>query len=234
MTGKDCRAKGDYAEVILAAADQLVQLSLAGPDKINRNAAAHAANTESDIIGVDFDPRNQLMYWIDLKQKKIFRSAIAKGNQSHEGQALDVDFNSLNMQPTALAVDYLSGQLFVTTIKDENAEGLIRARKKRMSEPYDPDVGSIFIMTSDVRYVRKIVSGNLHVPTAIVALPQLGKICYSDSGIAAKIECADMDGNKRQIIVNQLIFSPTSMAVGEFFNIKFTFKVTNSNKKFTF
>jgi hypothetical protein len=73
MTGKDCRAKGDYAEVVLAASDQLVQLSLAGSEDTNRNAAAHAAHTESDIIAVDFDPRQQLMYWIDARQKRIYR-----------------------------------------------------------------------------------------------------------------------------------------------------------------
>lgn len=129
----------------------------------------------------------------------MFRSAIAKGNQSHEGQPLDIDFNSLNLQPTALAVDYLSGQIFVTVVGNENAQIAGGLRKKRMSEPYDADVGAIYIMTSDGRYVRKIIGGRLHVPTAIVTLPQLGRICYADAGLNAKIECADMDGNKRQV-----------------------------------
>lgn len=129
----------------------------------------------------------------------MLRSAIAKGNQSHEGQALDVDFNSMHFQPTALAVDYLSGHVFVTVVGDVNAQVAGGLRKKRMSEPFDPDVGAIFMMTSDGRYIRKVVAGNLHVPTAIVTLPQLGRICYSDAGIVAKIECADMDGNKRKV-----------------------------------
>lgn len=203
-------------EVVLAADDQIIQLSLAGSEGINKNAAAHASHTESDIVAVEFDPRRQLMYWIDSRQKRIYRSAIAKGNQSHEGQPLDVDFDSMHTQPTALAVDYLSGQLFVTTVGDESAQLAIDLkRKKRMSEPYDPDVGAVFILTSDGRYVKKIISGNLFVPTAIVTLPQFGRICYADAGIQAKIECADMDGNKRQVIVDQLIYSPTSMAVDE-------------------
>ncbi|KAI6241467.1 EGF-like domain-containing protein [Aphelenchoides fujianensis] len=216
MTGKDCRAKGEFAEVVVAANDQLVQLSLHGNQGVNRNAAAHASHAESDIIGVDFDPRRQLMYWLDSKQRRVFRSAIAKGNQSHNGQPLDVDFAALGVQPTALAVDYLSGNLFVTTIRDENAAAVFDLRrKKRMSEPRVPDSGAVFMLTSDGRYMRKIIGGNLHVPTAIVALPQLGRICYADAGIAARLECADMDGNKRQVIVNQLIFTPTSMAVDE-------------------
>jgi hypothetical protein len=43
----------------------------------------------------------------------------------------------------------------------------------------------------------------------------LGRICYADSGLEAKIECADMDGNKRQTIISELIYSPTSMAIDE-------------------
>jgi hypothetical protein len=70
--------QGDYAEVVLAADNQLVQVSLAGTEGVNRNAAAHAAHTESDIIAVDFDPRRGLMYWIDSHQKRIFRQVFGK------------------------------------------------------------------------------------------------------------------------------------------------------------
>jgi len=39
----------------------------------------------------------------------------------------------------------------------------------------------------------------LQIPTAIVTLPKLGRICFADAGFEAKIQCADMDGNKRQV-----------------------------------
>jgi low density lipoprotein-related protein 2 len=88
-------------------------------------------------------------------------------------------------------------------------------RHKRMSEPQLIDTGVIYVCTSDGRYLRRVVYGKLQVPTAVVALPQLGRICYADSGIQGKIECADMDGNLRQVIASDLIYSPTSMAVDE-------------------
>ncbi|KAI6192728.1 EGF-like domain-containing protein [Aphelenchoides besseyi] len=217
MTGKDCRAKGDYAEVVVASNNQLVQLALHGSQGVNHNAAVHpTSDDESNIVAVDFDPRRQLMFWIDAQQRRVYRSAIAKGNQSHVGQKLDVDFTTLGIQPMAIAVDYLSGNVFVTTVGDENAAAAFDLRRrKRMSEPRIPDIGAIYLMTSDGRYIKRILNGNLQVPTAIVTLPQLGRICFADAGLMAKLECADMDGNKRQIIVNQLIFEPKSMTVDE-------------------
>lgn len=37
------------------------------------------------------------------------------------------------------------------------------------------------------------------MPTAIVTLPSVGRICYADAGLHAKIECADMDGTHREV-----------------------------------
>uniref|UniRef100_A0A914E474 EGF-like domain-containing protein n=1 Tax=Acrobeloides nanus TaxID=290746 RepID=A0A914E474_9BILA len=214
MTGKDCRAKGDPANVIVAADDELVQISLGRAGGTNRNGAAHAKGEESDIIAVDFDPRRNLMFWVDSLQERVFRSALPQGNQSHEGQPLDIDFQSLGISPSALAVDYLTGNVFIATTS--HAASALIARKKRMSEPrYPDDTGAIYVATSDGRYFRKIVAGRLQIPTAVVALPQKGRICYADAGIDAKIECADMDGNHRTIIAKELVYAPTSLAVDE-------------------
>ena len=204
MTGKDCRAKGDYAEIIVATDDELMQLAIhATNGRLNRHTATPTQSNAHDtsIIGVDFDPRRDLMYWLDARQRRIFRAAIAHGNQTHAGQLLDVNFEALGLTPTALAVDYLSGNLYVAAIGDENAAAALdlHARKRRMSEPRDPDVGTILMLTNDGRYIRRIIGGNLYVPTAIVAISPLGRICYADAGISAKIECADMDGNRRKV-----------------------------------
>uniref|UniRef100_A0AC35G4G5 EGF-like domain-containing protein n=1 Tax=Panagrolaimus sp. PS1159 TaxID=55785 RepID=A0AC35G4G5_9BILA len=203
MTGKDCRAKGDPANVIVAADDKLVQLAMHGGGGTNRNAAAHASNEESNIIAVEFDPRRELMFWIDSVQQKVFRSALPNGNQSHEGQELDIDFKALGVAPSALAVDYLTGNLYITTISQVNS-GII-ARKKRFSEPkMNEDTGHIFVTTNDGRYVKRVLGGRLQIPTAIVTLPLL-----------AKIECADMDGLHRTVVARDLVYSPTSMTVDE-------------------
>uniref|UniRef100_A0A914DZH1 EGF-like domain-containing protein n=1 Tax=Acrobeloides nanus TaxID=290746 RepID=A0A914DZH1_9BILA len=214
MTGKDCRAKGDPANVIVAADDELVQISSGPAGGTNRNGVAHAKGNESDIIAVDFDPRRNLMFWVDSLQERVYRSAWPQGNQSYEGQPLDIDFQSFGISPSALAVDYLTGNVFIATTS--HAASALIPRKKRMSEPrYPDDTGAIYVATSDGRYFKKIVAGRLQTPTAVVALPQKGRICYADAGIDAKIECADMDGNHRTIIAKELVYAPTSLAVDE-------------------
>lgn len=79
-----------------------------------------------------------------------------------------------------------------------------------MSEPQlsDEDVGQVLVAKSDGRYLKKIISGKLGVPSAIVALPRLGRICFSDAGSQPKIECADMDGTHREasILSSRLVF----------------------------
>jgi len=138
MTGKDCRAKGEPAQILIAADDQLVQLSLVGSGSgngVNRNAAAHTRKKQqSDIGAVDFDPRRELLFWIDTLQRRVFRSALAKGNQSHQGQALETDFAGLGVSPLSLAVDYITGNLYVTTVASPQGVGG-NGRLKRMSEP---------------------------------------------------------------------------------------------------
>ncbi|CAJ0930175.1 unnamed protein product, partial [Mesorhabditis belari] len=210
MTGKDCRAKGDPAEIIIAADDNLVQVGMHHGNGVNTHAAAEAEVDDNDIISVDFDPRRELMFWIDGDKKAIYRSAIATGNQSHEGQQLDIDFETLGVTPTAMAVDYLTGNLFISTVNSMTHE-----RAKRMSQPIESHTGAIWVALSDGRYMRKLISSHLALPTAVIVLPQMGRVCYADGGMRAKIECADMDGMHRQILVKDIIYSPTSMAVDE-------------------
>ncbi|CAI4230259.1 unnamed protein product [Auanema sp. JU1783] len=213
MTGKDCRAKGEPAHILVAANDQLVQVTLHGAGT-NRHAAAQAPAEDNDIVAVAFDERRDLMYWIDGDEKVIMRSANANGNQSHEGQKLDLDFKSLGVTPLAMATDYLTGNLYIATVAD--AEHQTASRKKRMSEPrHTYNTGSIYIALNDGRYMKKLIGGHLQMPTAVVTLPSIGRVCYADSGLHAKIECADMDGTHREIIVKDLIFAPSSMAIDE-------------------
>ncbi|RCN53216.1 Low-density lipoprotein receptor domain class A [Ancylostoma caninum] len=213
MTGKDCRAKGDPANVIVAADDELVQVSLHGAG-VNRHAAAHADEEDNDIIAIAFDPRRALQFWIDDGYRAVYRASEPSGNQSHVGQKLDLDFESAGVKPTNLAVDYLTGNIFITTTAIDT--DMPAARRKRMSEPiHNINTGGVYVALSDGRYLKKIIGGHLEYPTAIVALPSVGRICYADAGLHAKIECADMDGTHREIIVKDLVFSPSSMAVDE-------------------
>jgi hypothetical protein len=105
MTGKDCRANGDAAAVVLASDRRLLRMQLA---HAGRNVLA--SSPDADIIAVDFDPRRGLMFWVDAQSRRVFRSALPRGNQSHVGQALDIDKEALaGNTPAAIAIDYLTG-----------------------------------------------------------------------------------------------------------------------------
>ncbi|VDM94601.1 unnamed protein product, partial [Onchocerca ochengi] len=106
--------------------------------------------------------------------------------------------------------------IYIATIADEEAAGFI-ARKKRNTEQSENENGrgTIYLAMSDGRYLRTVIKGRLQIPTAVITLPQIGRICFADAGFEAKIECADMDGKHRDVIVKELIYSPTSLAVDE-------------------
>lgn len=212
MTGKDCRAKGDPPLILIAADGEMMQLGLAHSAGMNRHAAAGVAN-QNDIIAVDFNPRQELMYWIDSQTRNIYRSALPKGNQSHAGQQLDINFRSLRTSPSALSVDYLSGNLYIAAIAE--AEVGYSARKKRVPEPVIDGGAVIYLTRADGRYLRTVIRGRLQIPTAVITLPLSGRFCFADAGTDAKIECADMDGQRREVVVKEMIFSPTSLAVDE-------------------
>lgn len=63
---------------MVASDSAMLQLSLTHSNGANRHAAANSGD-ENNIIAIDFDPRRELMFWIDTQQNKIFRSAVAKG-----------------------------------------------------------------------------------------------------------------------------------------------------------
>lgn len=99
--------------------------------------------------------------------------------------------------------------IYLAAISDEEAAGFI-TRKKRHTEQAGSKggEGTIYMAKSDGRYLRTVIKGRLHIPTAVITLPQIGRICFADAGFDAKIECADMDGKHRDVCLrNAIIFT---------------------------
>ncbi|PIO59305.1 Low-density lipoprotein receptor domain class A [Teladorsagia circumcincta] len=92
-----CRCHEDYENNVVVGA-------MTGKD-----CRAKAEQDDNDIIAIAFDARRALQFWLDGGSNAIFRASEPNGNQSHAGQKLDLDFNSLGVAPTNLAVDYLTG-----------------------------------------------------------------------------------------------------------------------------
>lgn len=62
---------------MIAADGEMMQLGLAHTGGMNRHAAG--GTNDNDIIAMDFNPRQELMYWIDSERRRIYRSALPKG-----------------------------------------------------------------------------------------------------------------------------------------------------------
>lgn len=62
---------------MIVADGEVVQLSLAHASEMIRHAAGTPG--QNDIIAVEFDPRRELMFWIESEQSKVYRSALPKG-----------------------------------------------------------------------------------------------------------------------------------------------------------
>lgn len=62
---------------MIAADGEVIQLNLAHAGETNRHAVGKSG--QNDIIAIDFDPRKELMFWIDGQQRKVYRSALPKG-----------------------------------------------------------------------------------------------------------------------------------------------------------
>lgn len=63
---------------MIASNDEVVQLNLAHTNGTVRHPAAKSVGN-GDLMAVEFDPRRELMFWIDNEQKAIYRSALPKG-----------------------------------------------------------------------------------------------------------------------------------------------------------
>jgi low density lipoprotein-related protein 2 len=203
MTGKDCRADGPPPDILLASSNRIAQLNLAkdAREKFNPHAVM---NVDAEILSVDYDPIRKVMYWIDRSKNMIFRSGIPSGNQSHVGEALDIDFQDLGVVPTALAVDHLSGNVYFTAVSSDVREKLGREKRETKSGQ---------VLVTDGRYVLALVSGEIEYPTAIAVDAELGMVVWTDAGERARMERMDMDGQHREVLVDQLIFFPTSVAI---------------------
>ena len=60
---------------------------------------------------------------------------------------------------------------------------------------------------------RTVISTNLDQPHRIVVHPQKRKIYWTDWGINAKIEMANLDGSNRMILVTYDLLWPTGLAI---------------------
>lgn len=69
------------------------------------------------------------------------------------------------------------------------------------------------VAKTDGRYRRALVNAGLENPTSLVLDPQIGRMFWTDSGSAPKIEVSWMDGSKRRPLITDEIRHPTGLAI---------------------
>lgn len=164
----------------------------------DRNEQFDVITAEKRIEAIDYDPKQEIVFWADSYDKTIKRSYMigAVDGQVRSGHAQDLDMKA-NSKPTALAVDYLGDNLYWTETDRAGA-------KPR---------GRVMVARTDGRYRRALVAAGIESPTALALDPQAGRMLWADAGSAPKIEIAWMDGSKRRPIVTENIRHPTGLAI---------------------
>ncbi|CAK1544808.1 unnamed protein product [Leptosia nina] len=164
----------------------------------DKNEEFDVITSEKRIEAIDYDPKQEMVFWVDSYDKSIKRSYMinALNGQVKSGFAQDLK-SKANAKPTGIAVDYVGGNLYWT---EADRTG---------SKPK----GRVMVARNDGRYRRALVSAGIEVPTSLVLDPQMGKMYWADAGSAPKIETAWMDGSKRRPIVTENVRHPTGLAI---------------------
>lgn len=180
----------------------VVLLLANGPDI---RALVQGKNDEYDVVSgekrieaIDYDPRQEMVFWADSYDRTIKRSYVvgALAGEAKSGFAQDLNMKG-TAKPTALAVDWAGDNLYW-------CEGERAGAKPR---------GRVLVARSDGRYRRALVAAGIEWPTALALDPAAGRMFWADAGSAPKIEVAWMDGSKRRPLVTEDIRHPAGLAV---------------------
>ncbi|GAB1610067.1 hypothetical protein Ahia01_001292600 [Argonauta hians] len=133
---------------------------------------------------IDFDAREDYIYWVDSSSRTISR---IKRDLTKRRQIVPLDDtsnvqNNVNAINTVegIAVDWVAGNLYWT----------------------DSGHSTIEVSRLDGQYRYVLVFQGLDKPCAIVVHPMKGYLFWSDCGTEPVIERSQLDGSKRTVLVN--------------------------------
>lgn len=150
---------------------------------------------EKRIKALDYDPKQEIIYWADSFDNSIKRSYMVNAHHGvvKTGYAQDLNIKS-SWKPTSLAVDWIADNIYWVE-EGENGNGKLSVAK------------------ADGRYKRSLVTANLESPTSIAVDPQIGEMFWTVTGMHSKIESAWLDGNNRKELVKESLGHPTGISV---------------------
>eukprot|EP00794_Sanderia_malayensis_P002952 gene2952-3402_t len=135
-------------------------------------------------VGIDFDQRNNILYWTDVHQDKIIKMFV-------NGTGYKVLANETLLTPEGLSIDVGSQLLYFADYGRETIE----------------------VLKLDGSTRKILMSTNLVNPRDIQLYHEKGLMFFSDWGTHPKIESAYMDGTRRLTIISTDLRYPSGLAI---------------------
>lgn len=158
-------------------------------DEIEHIVLSHVSN--ENILGIAVDPLEEMIYWTDSKNRKIYRKLI--------GAAAEIevihDFTNEESIPDGIAIDVCRRKLYWSNSnhKDASIERSNLNGEKR----------------------ETLINSKLFLPHGIVVDQFENKIYWvvDQEGIHFSVERANMDGSHRQVLIEGLNNVPHNLVV---------------------
>ncbi|OQV14980.1 Low-density lipoprotein receptor-related protein 2 [Hypsibius exemplaris] len=201
VMGKDCLA-ADAPSLLLASGSEIRRL------KMNRAGSGpydNVISNESRINAVDYDIKNDMIYWADSNDRTIKRSFIPHADsETRAGHPQTLDIPSVT-KPDGLSVDWVGGNIYWSDTRP-------RTRRDVGFESGE-NGGILSVATLDGRYPKTLFVDASSKPTAVAVNPQRGLIYWALVGDRPRIMSAWMDGSNGRVVVGDRLGHPTGIAI---------------------
>lgn len=171
----------------------IFSLKLSGGGVSNHITEQQLSRTQDEFIaGLAYDTLDQVLYWTDVKYKRIYRMSTQGKNNTPE---VLFDFSQESAIPDGIAVDTCRRKLYWTNSNHKNP--------------------SIEYSSLDGSNRKILVDKNLYMPHGIAVDQFTNRIYWvvDQEGSHFSVESANLDGTDREIVVKGLHNNPFGLAV---------------------
>ncbi|XP_055342132.1 low-density lipoprotein receptor-related protein 2-like [Paramacrobiotus metropolitanus] len=204
---KSCVAV-DTPSLLLANADEIRQMTLASGNRGTYSGLIGNDTALSRINAIDYDVKNDIMYWADSASKTIKRSYIPHpDSDTRSAHPQPLDIASVN-RPDGISVDWVGGNIYWTDTRPFTTRG-----RRDVAFDSGDNGGTLSVAKLDGRYVKTLVTDPQSKPAAIAVNPRLGLMFWTMIGERPRIMSSWMDGSNPRIIVDSRLGHPTGLAI---------------------
>lgn len=188
-----CQAYGEPPTLVLVVEAELRLMSPykagAANQLIRKQVLTNAQGYKVDTIDVFHKQQQLIVFWTNNHNKRVESMLInpSERYRIERDTTIRTVLSDLK-QPRGLAVDWITHKIYVT------------------------DLNRILVSTFNGSQSYTLISGDMSDPRDIVLAPAEGLLFWADWGPKAVIETAYMDGNKRRVLVDDIIW-PTGLAI---------------------